>query len=61
MTPSPGGTSCIENAEIDMRTVVNHLGATIDEKALQKDLLGDDVQHVASDLASYVITESTSE
>ncbi len=59
MTPSPGGTSCIENAEIDMRTIVKHLGANINEAALQNDLLGDDVQHQASDLASFVITENS--
>jgi malate dehydrogenase (quinone) len=41
MTPSPGGTSCIENAEKDMRTIAKHLGAHIDEQALQKDLLDD--------------------
>jgi malate dehydrogenase (quinone) len=40
MTPSPGGTSCIENAEQDMRTIAKHLGAQIDEQALQNDLLG---------------------
>jgi malate dehydrogenase (quinone) len=56
MTPSPGGTSCIENAEIDMRTIVQHLGATINEKALQKDLLGDDVQHSAEDFSGVVIS-----
>jgi len=38
MTPSPGGTSCLENAEIDLRTIVEHLGASIDDEALQKDL-----------------------
>ncbi|MDA3869885.1 MAG: FAD-dependent oxidoreductase [Gammaproteobacteria bacterium] len=41
MTPSPGGTSCIENAEADMRIVTQHLGAKINESALQKDLLND--------------------
>ncbi|VAW60620.1 Malate:quinone oxidoreductase [hydrothermal vent metagenome] len=56
MTPSPGGTSCIENAEIDMRTIVKHLGAIIDESALQKDLLVDDHQHQVDDLASFVIS-----
>ena len=55
MTPSPGGTSCIENAEIDMRTVVKHLGATIDEEALQKDLLVDDVKHNSDDFSGVVI------
>jgi malate dehydrogenase (quinone) len=38
MTPSPGGTSCLENAEIDLRTIVEHLGASIDDEALLKDL-----------------------
>jgi len=41
MTPSPGGTSCIENAETDMRTIARHLGANIDENALHRDLLND--------------------
>lgn len=34
MTPSPGATSCLENAEIDMRLVVGRLGANIDEDKL---------------------------
>ncbi len=38
VTPSPGGTSCLENAEIDMRAVAAHLGATIDEELLQREL-----------------------
>lgn len=42
MTPSPGGTSCLENAEIDMRTIVKHLGASIDENSLKHDLLDDE-------------------
>jgi malate dehydrogenase (quinone) len=41
MTPSPGGTSCVENAEIDMRIVAEHLGASIDEQALKADLHGE--------------------
>lgn len=56
MTPSPGGTSCIENAELDMRTIAKHLGATIDEEAMQKDLLGDDHQHDKDDFAGIVIS-----
>ncbi|MFV9616527.1 MAG: FAD-dependent oxidoreductase [Gammaproteobacteria bacterium] len=56
MTPSPGGTSCIENAEIDMRTIAKHLGAKIDEEALQKDLLLKDHKHDADDFAGVVIT-----
>ena len=56
MTPSPGGTSCIENAEIDLRTVVKFLGATIDDEAIQKDLLGDDHQHGNEDFPGRVIS-----
>jgi malate dehydrogenase (quinone) len=35
MTPSPGATSCLENAEIDMRLITNFLNKTIDESKLQ--------------------------
>lgn len=38
MTPSPGATSCLENAEIDMRFVAGRLGAKIDEDRLNQDL-----------------------
>ncbi|WP_273150711.1 FAD-dependent oxidoreductase [Methylophaga thiooxydans] len=38
MTPSPGATSCLENAEIDMRLVVGRLGAKIDEAKLSATL-----------------------
>ena len=56
MTPSPGGTSCLENAEIDLRTIAEHLGADIDEAALQKDLLVDDQRHDTDDFSGTVIT-----
>ena len=56
MTPSPGGTSCLENAEIDMRTIVKYLGATVDEQTLQNDLLFDDHQHSQDDLPGYLIS-----
>jgi malate dehydrogenase (quinone) len=36
MTPSPGASSCLENAEKDMRLVVEHLAANIDEEKLQR-------------------------
>ncbi|KKN03946.1 hypothetical protein LCGC14_1102650, partial [marine sediment metagenome] len=36
MTPSPGATSCLENAELDMRLVAGFLGANIDEQKLQQ-------------------------
>ncbi|HEY9052011.1 MAG TPA: FAD-dependent oxidoreductase [Gammaproteobacteria bacterium] len=55
MTPSPGGTSCIENAEIDLRTIAKYLNTTIDEGALKKDLLGDDVQHGNEDFSGLVL------
>lgn len=42
MTPSPGATCCLENAEIDMRKVAGFLGAWIDEQAFARDLLGDE-------------------
>lgn len=35
MTPSPGGTSCLENAETDMRLIAARLQAQIDENKLQ--------------------------
>ena len=56
MTPSPGGTSCIENAEIDMRTIVQHLGANIDEEAFKNDLLGDDKIHQRDDFTGRVLS-----
>jgi len=56
MTPSPGGTSCLENAEIDMRTVAQFLDLKVDEEAIKKDLLGDDVQHNNDDFPGKVIT-----
>ncbi len=55
MTPSPGGTSCLENAEIDLRIIAKHLSADIDEDALQKDLLFDDQQHSTDDFSGVVI------
>lgn len=56
MTPSPGGTSCIENAEIDMRTVAQFLDLSVDEEAIKKDLLGDDVRHGNDDFPGRVIS-----
>jgi malate dehydrogenase (quinone) len=38
MTPSPGATSCLENAELDMRFVVERLGASLDEARLRQTL-----------------------
>jgi len=38
MTPSPGASSCLANAELDMRLIVSYLGAKIDEQKLQQRL-----------------------
>jgi malate dehydrogenase (quinone) len=56
VTPSPGGTSCLENAEIDMRTVSAFLGATIDEQALRRDLLGDERPHGSADFTGLLLS-----
>ena len=58
MTPSPGGTSCMENAEIDMRIITRHLGARIDEPAFQAALLGADRQHGERDFTGRMLDES---
>ena len=58
MTPSPGGTSCMENAEIDMRIIAKHLGATIDEDALRYELLGEDREHGEADFTGRVLDDS---
>ena len=39
MTPSPGGTSCLGNAEKDLNTIVEYLGANFDKAAFEKRLL----------------------
>ncbi len=56
MTPSPGGTSCLENAEIDMRAIAGFLNLSVDEESIKKDLLGDDVQHGKEDFPGRVIS-----
>ncbi|MFW5451451.1 MAG: FAD-dependent oxidoreductase [Methylophagaceae bacterium] len=38
MTPSPGASSCLENAELDMRTIVDYLGGIIAEQKLRQTL-----------------------
>jgi malate dehydrogenase (quinone) len=57
MTPSPGGTSCMENAEIDMRAVAAYLGASIDEQLFRKELLGEDSGHDQTDFTGRVLAE----
>jgi malate dehydrogenase (quinone) len=43
MTPSPGGTSCLENAEQDMRAIAAFLGARIDEQHFRATLVDGDL------------------
>ena len=38
MTPSPGATSCLGNAERDMREIVKHLDLEFDEVSFLEDL-----------------------
>lgn len=38
MTPSPGATSCLGNAERDLKLVVAHLGKTFDEQKFKEEL-----------------------
>jgi malate dehydrogenase (quinone) len=38
MTPSPGATSCLDNAEQDLRSVTRHLGASFDEARFRNEL-----------------------
>ena len=38
MTPSPGGTSCLGNAENDLREIVRHLGCQFDEAAFNAEM-----------------------
>ena len=56
MTPSPGGTSCLENAEIDLRTIVEFLNTHIDEEAFKQDLLGGDKKHNDKDFTGRVLS-----
>ncbi|WP_078121513.1 FAD-dependent oxidoreductase [Thiosocius teredinicola] len=56
MTPSPGATCCLENAEVDMRSVAEFLGATVDEEQFAKDLLVNDQRHEGKDLPSHIIS-----
>ena len=35
MTPSPGATSALDNARVDMNSIARQLGGTIDEAAFQ--------------------------
>ncbi|MGD2117419.1 MAG: FAD-dependent oxidoreductase [Chromatiales bacterium] len=56
MTPSPGATCCLENAEVDLRSVAKFLDARIDEELFANDLLAEDTRHESSDLPARIIT-----
>lgn len=38
MTPSPGATSCLQNAEQDLHIIAEQIGCSIDEQGLARDL-----------------------
>ncbi|RDH45647.1 FAD-dependent oxidoreductase [Zooshikella ganghwensis] len=38
MTPSPGGTSCLDNAEKDLQSIVDYLGCEFDENKFKETL-----------------------
>lgn len=56
MTPSPGATCCLENAEVDMRKIAEFLGGKVDEEAFAADLLINDRRHAIEDLPMYFIS-----
>ena len=56
MTPSPGATCCLENAEVDMRKVAEFLGAMVHEGPFAADLLGSDHRHAIEDLPMHFIS-----
>jgi len=55
MTPSPGATCCLENAEVDLRAVAKFLDAKVDDEAFADDLLAGDSQHAENDLPMYML------
>jgi malate dehydrogenase (quinone) len=56
MTPSPGATCCLENAEVDMRAVAGFLGASVDEARFARELLVGDSRHGSTDLSAHIIS-----
>jgi malate dehydrogenase (quinone) len=56
MTPSPGGTSCLENAEIDLRTIAEFLKVEVDDEGIQRDLLVDDHKHSEQDFPGRILS-----
>ena len=48
MTPSPGATNCLDNAEQDLRVVTGHLGATFDSERFRAELESPGAPHRAA-------------
>jgi hypothetical protein len=49
----------MENAEIDMRIIARHLGASIDEEALRRELLGEDREHGEEDFTGRLLDDDS--
>lgn len=56
MTPAPGATCCLENAEVDMLADAGVLGAQVDEDAFARDWPGGGSRHESSDLPAHIIS-----
>ncbi|ARS51720.1 FAD-dependent oxidoreductase [Kushneria konosiri] len=60
MTPSPGGTSCLGNAEKDLYLAQKFLGFNIDKEAFERDLLMGEVELRGLDEAPQMSPEKSS-
>jgi malate dehydrogenase (quinone) len=61
MTPSPGGTSCVENAEIDLRIIARHINARIYEIEFKRDILREDQRHGFADYPGRVLDDDAAD
>ncbi|MGF1546190.1 MAG: FAD-dependent oxidoreductase [Thiotrichales bacterium] len=53
MTPSPGGTSCLYNAEIDLRSICTYLGKQYDEARMTRELVDPSMEPVPGALTDH--------
>ncbi|MGF1643828.1 MAG: FAD-dependent oxidoreductase [Thiotrichales bacterium] len=53
MTPSPGGTSCLYNAEIDLRSICTYLGKQYDEARMTLELVDPSIETVQGALTDH--------
>jgi len=60
MTPSPGATSCLENAEIDLRIICRHLQVELNEDRLKTELLKQDPAHSEPDFTGAIFNDPPS-